>query len=100
MPTALTTDLIVRTAASWRAICETRFGIATPRLALAGLNPHAGEGGALGREDDAIIAPAVAALARARASTPSGRLPADTMFHARARGELRRGALPCITTRR
>lgn len=60
------------------------FGLVSPRLAVAGLNPHAGEGGALGDEDASIIAPAVAALAAAgiRAHGP---LPADTMFHAEAR---------------
>ena len=55
-----------------------------PVIAVAGLNPHAGEGGALGREDIEIIAPAVAGCA-ARASTRAARSPADTMFHAAAR---------------
>jgi 4-hydroxythreonine-4-phosphate dehydrogenase len=60
------------------------FGIAAPRLAFCGLNPHAGEEGAMGREDLDIVAPAVAALA-AEGIAASGPLPADTMFHARAR---------------
>jgi 4-hydroxythreonine-4-phosphate dehydrogenase len=60
------------------------FGIDDPRLAVAGLNPHAGEGGAIGREDIEIVAPAVAELKRLgiRAEGP---LPPDTMFHAEAR---------------
>jgi 4-hydroxythreonine-4-phosphate dehydrogenase len=60
------------------------FGIAQPRLAISGLNPHAGETGALGREDIEIIAPAVAAL-KAAGIDARGPLPADTMFHAEAR---------------
>lgn len=62
----------------------TRFGIARPRLAIAGLNPHAGENGAMGREDIAVVAPAVARLV-AEGIDARGPLPADTMFHARAR---------------
>ena len=61
-----------------------RFGLARPRLALSGLNPHAGEDGSLGTEDHNIIAPAVAAL-RASGLDVRGPLPADTMFHAAAR---------------
>jgi len=60
------------------------FGIAAPALAIAGLNPHAGEGGALGREDIEIVAPAVAEL-RAGGIDARGPLAADTMFHAEAR---------------
>jgi 4-hydroxythreonine-4-phosphate dehydrogenase len=60
------------------------FGIAAPRLAVAGLNPHAGEGGAFGREDEALIAPVVA-RARAAGLDVSGPHPADTMFHPAAR---------------
>ena len=63
---------------------RTDFGIARPRLAVAGLNPHAGEDGALGREDIEIIVPAVAELA-AGGDEVLGPLPADTMFHAEAR---------------
>jgi 4-hydroxythreonine-4-phosphate dehydrogenase len=63
---------------------QRNFGIAQPRLAISGLNPHAGEGGALGREEEEIIAPAIAALA-AEGWRVSGPHPADTMFHARAR---------------
>jgi 4-hydroxythreonine-4-phosphate dehydrogenase len=62
-----------------------RFGIARPRLALAGLNPHAGENGSMGKEDASIIVPAIDVL-RAEGIEVAGPLPADTMFHARARG--------------
>jgi 4-hydroxythreonine-4-phosphate dehydrogenase len=60
------------------------FGIAAPRLAVAGLNPHAGEDGALGREDIEIVAPAVAALREAGVDA-AGPQPPDTMFHDAAR---------------
>lgn len=60
------------------------FGIAAPRLALAGLNPHAGEGGALGREEIEIVNPAAEAL-RAEGIDITDALPPDTMFHAEAR---------------
>ena len=61
-----------------------RFGIARPRLAVAGLNPHAGEAGTMGREDDEVIAPAIAEL-KAEGIDATGPYPADTLFHARAR---------------
>jgi 4-hydroxythreonine-4-phosphate dehydrogenase len=64
---------------------QRNFGIAEPRLAVSGLNPHAGEGGQLGREEAEIIEPAIAALA-AEGWRVTGPHPADTMFHARARG--------------
>nr|WP_255726707.1 4-hydroxythreonine-4-phosphate dehydrogenase PdxA [Microvirga sp. ACRRW] len=84
VPSALTTDLIVLTGRIVARELKDRFGIENPRLAIAGLNPHAGENGSMGSEDQAIIAPAVAAL-RADGIAVSGPLPADTMFHARAR---------------
>jgi 4-hydroxythreonine-4-phosphate dehydrogenase len=62
------------------------FGIASPRIGVAGLNPHAGEGGLLGDEDEMIIRPAVAAAA-ARGIAVSGPFPADTLFVRAARGE-------------
>ena len=80
----LSTDLILRTARIVAREFTTRFGIAQPRLALSGLNPHAGEDGTLGHEDRDIIAPAVEAL-RAEGINARGPLPADTMFHAAAR---------------
>ena len=61
-----------------------RFRIKHPRLAVAGLNPHAGENGALGVEDRTIVAPAIEKL-RAEGIDARGPLPADTMFHAAAR---------------
>ena len=63
-----------------------QFGVITPRLAVAGLNPHAGEGGVLGVEDDRVLAPAVAA-ARARGIDVSGPFPADTVFVRASKGE-------------
>jgi 4-hydroxythreonine-4-phosphate dehydrogenase len=63
-----------------------RFGMPEPRLALAGLNPHAGEGGLLGGEENAVLAPAVAA-ARGRGVRIDGPLPGDTVFVRAARGE-------------
>lgn len=63
---------------------QARFGIAKPRLAIAGLNPHAGESGSLGKQDDAIIAPAIAQL-QAEGIDAFGPAPADTLFHEEAR---------------
>ncbi|MGO4388484.1 4-hydroxythreonine-4-phosphate dehydrogenase PdxA [Microvirga sp. 2YAF29] len=84
VPTDLTTDLIVLTGRIVARELRERFGLAKPRLALAGLNPHAGESGSMGKEDQNIIAPAVDIL-RADGIEVAGPLPADTMFHARAR---------------
>ena len=80
----LSTDLIVSTAKIVAAGLKSRFGIARPRLALSGLNPHAGEDGSLGSEDKAIVAPAVERL-RGQGIDARGPLPADTMFHEAAR---------------
>lgn len=63
---------------------QKNFGIAEPRLAISALNPHAGEGGELGREEIELIRPAIAALA-AEGWRVTGPHPADTMFHAAAR---------------
>jgi 4-hydroxythreonine-4-phosphate dehydrogenase len=82
--TQLTTRLIVDTGRIVARDMAARFGIARPRLAMAGLNPHAGENGTIGREDVDIVAPAIAAL-RAEGIDVRGPLPADTMFHAAAR---------------
>ncbi|MBN8976418.1 MAG: 4-hydroxythreonine-4-phosphate dehydrogenase PdxA [Rhizobiales bacterium] len=82
--TQLTSELIVTTSRILVADLIRRFGVARPRLAIAGLNPHAGENGSLGHEDQAIVAPAVATL-RAEGIDARGPLPADTMFHAAAR---------------
>ncbi|MBB5751486.1 4-hydroxythreonine-4-phosphate dehydrogenase PdxA [Prosthecomicrobium pneumaticum] len=84
VPGLLTTDRIVQTARIVDRDMRRRFGIALPRIAVAGLNPHAGEGGAMGREDEAVIRPAVEIL-RAEGVEAFGPLPPDTMFHAAAR---------------
>jgi 4-hydroxythreonine-4-phosphate dehydrogenase len=83
-PRLLTLDLIVSTARVVAADMKRRFGLERPRLAFAGLNPHAGEGGAMGREEIETIAPAIETL-RAEGCDVVGPLPADTMFHAAAR---------------
>jgi 4-hydroxythreonine-4-phosphate dehydrogenase len=84
VPKMLTTGLIVDVGRIVHQELVRRFRIKAPRIAVAGLNPHAGEGGALGYEDDEIIAPAVAEL-RSMGIDVQGPLPADTMFHAEAR---------------
>ena len=84
VPKALTQDLIVETASIVAADLTSRFGLPRPRLAIAGLNPHAGENGALGHEEADVIEPAIARL-RAAGLDVRGPLPADTMFHERAR---------------
>jgi len=81
---AVTTVAIVETGQIVLEALLRDFGIASPRLAVSGLNPHAGEDGELGREEREIIAPAVEAL-QATGSKVLGPLPADTMFHAAAR---------------
>ncbi len=80
----LTTEQIVEKATITAASLVRDFGIGQPRLAVAGLNPHAGEGGGMGSEDADIVAPAVAALEDAGIDAV-GPLPADTLFHARVR---------------
>ena len=83
-PKALTAELIIKTARVVDRDLRVRFGVTRPRLAVAGLNPHAGEGGAMGREEITIIGPAIEAL-KAEGIDVVGPLPADTMFHAKAR---------------
>jgi 4-hydroxythreonine-4-phosphate dehydrogenase len=80
----LSTGLIVSTARIVATALKARFGLANPRLALSGLNPHAGEDGALGTEDRTIVAPAIEIL-RGDGIEVRGPLPADTMFHQAAR---------------
>lgn len=84
VPQALTGELIVETCRIAHEDLRQRFGIETPRLAVAGLNPHAGEGGAIGKEDEDIIRPAIERL-RGEGIDAIGPLPADTMFHDEAR---------------
>ena len=84
VPMVLSTRLIVETARIVAADLRRRFAIAEPRLAFAGLNPHAGEGGSLGREDEAVVRPAVDAL-RSEGIAATGPFSADTMFYPEAR---------------
>ena len=84
VPQRLTTPLIVDTGRIVARDLRERFGIARPRLALAGLNPHAGEDGTIGDEDRSVVAPAVEQL-RAEGIDARGPLSADTMFHDAAR---------------
>ncbi len=80
----LSSELVVETGRIVAHDLATRFGLADPRLAIAGLNPHAGEAGTLGEEDRTIVAPAVARLV-AEGIDAKGPLPADSMFHEQAR---------------
>jgi len=80
----LTSDLIVSTARIVAAELKSRFGIAQPRIVVSGLNPHAGEDGSLGHEEQTVIAPALRIL-RSEGIETRGPLPADTMFHEAAR---------------
>jgi 4-hydroxythreonine-4-phosphate dehydrogenase len=80
VPSALTVDVIVAAAATTREYLRRWFGVADPRLALCALNPHAGDGGRFGREDDELLAPA------ARAAGIAGPFPADTVFVRALRG--------------
>ena len=84
VPMAVTTAQVVHTARVTAAALQRDFGIAGPRLALAGLNPHAGENGSIGREEIEVLAPAVALL-RAEGIDISDPKPADTLFHKEAR---------------
>jgi len=84
VPGALSADLIVETARITAAALSRDFAIAEPRLAVTGLNPHAGEGGAMGREEIDTISPAIERL-RAEGIAATGPHPADTLFHAAAR---------------
>ncbi len=81
VPAALTAEVIARVARVTRDGLRAGFGIAAPRIALCALNPHAGDGGRFGREDDELLAPA------ARANGLLGPFPADTVFVRAMRGE-------------
>jgi len=84
VPSALTPDSLRRTIEITHAGLKDLFGIASPRLAVAGLNPHAGEGGTMGRQEVDWITNLIADM-RATGLDLAGPLPADTMFHAAAR---------------
>lgn len=81
---ALTADLVSKTASIASTALRRHFGVARPRIALAGFNPHAGEGGAFGDEEQRILEPAVA-RARKQGIRLAGPFSPDTVFH-RARG--------------
>ena len=84
VPRRLTQEAIVRQGRIVARDLTRFFGISAPRIAVAGLNPHAGEGGRMGTEEAEIIAPAIATL-RGMDMNAFGPLPADTMFHPAAR---------------
>ncbi|QPQ55656.1 4-hydroxythreonine-4-phosphate dehydrogenase PdxA [Allosphingosinicella flava] len=84
VPAALTADLIANKGRAAARGLKRQFGIDRPRIAVAGLNPHAGENGALGREEIDVIGPAIERL-REEGFDVAGPLAADTMFHERAR---------------
>ncbi len=84
VPASLTPEGLTRVLRLTHAALISDFGVTTPRIAVAGLNPHAGEGGAMGHEDADLIAPVLDALRRDGMDL-AGPLPADTMFHTAAR---------------
>lgn len=84
VPSLLSIDLLVTKARTTATALRRDFGIAAPRLAFAGLNPHAGESGTIGREEIDILEPAIAQL-RAEGIDATGPFAPDTLFHARAR---------------
>lgn len=86
VPGLITVEGLVETGTILIESLKRDFGIAIPRLAVAGLNPHAGEDGKLGHEEADIIAPAIEAL-RATGAKVRGPMPSDTMFHEEARAE-------------
>jgi 4-hydroxythreonine-4-phosphate dehydrogenase len=85
VPVALTRDRLARVIRLVHAQLP-KFGFATPRIAVAGLNPHAGEDGLLGREDLDVVAPAISE-ARSAGACASGPFPADTIFVRAVNGE-------------
>lgn len=84
VPDALTPELLTRTIEITHNDMQRYFGLPAPRLAVAGLNPHAGEGGTMGAEDLDVISPVLKTLQK-RGYDIFGPMSADTMFHARAR---------------
>ena len=84
VPELVTADRVMRTARVAHEALQRDFGIGSPRLALAGLNPHAGESGSIGLEEVEVLRPAAAAL-RAEGIDITDPLPADTLFHQEAR---------------
>jgi 4-hydroxythreonine-4-phosphate dehydrogenase len=93
VPQALTADLLRETIVIMAQALARDFGVSRPRIAVAGLNPHAGENGTIGREDIDLIAPVITEL-RARGYNVTGPHSADTLFHASARA--RYDAVVCM----
>ncbi|MBF0371118.1 MAG: 4-hydroxythreonine-4-phosphate dehydrogenase PdxA [Magnetococcales bacterium] len=85
VPHALTREALFRVMETTLTALQRDFAMPSPRLAVAGLNPHAGEEGAFGREEIEVIRPVCEALAEKYPGTIRGPLPADTLFHAAAR---------------
>ena len=84
VPRRLTPDLLERVLRITFAALRDDWGLSSPRIAVAGLNPHAGEGGLMGTEEETVIGPVLERL-RAEGIGLAGPLPADTMFHEEAR---------------
>ena len=84
VPNSITTSLIIEKCTLMHYCLRTNFGIQDPRIAICGLNPHAGEDGRMGQEDGRVIAPAVHQLVSSGINA-TGPLPADTLFHTKAR---------------
>ena len=84
VPAMVTQDAIIDTVHILTQTLQSQFGLKSPRIAVAGLNPHASEGGNIGRDDIDVVAPAIATL-QGQGHDITGPLPADTMFHAAAR---------------
>lgn len=84
VPAAITLEAITETARILHSALRIDFGISAPRIAVTGLNPHAGEQGTMGKEEERVVAPAIAALIR-EGLTVTGPHPADTLFHDAAR---------------
>ena len=84
VPRLITTEAVVRTGLVTAQALRRDFGIASPRIAVAGLNPHAGEGGAIGAEEATAIRPACIELRRLGVDCSDPR-PADSLFHEEAR---------------
>ena len=85
VPSILSKQKILRIIKLTRQTLQERFGLKTPRIAVAGLNPHAGEGGIFGNEEKDIIAPAIA-QAKIEGVDVTGPLPPDTLFYHAAKG--------------
>ncbi|HEY0037883.1 MAG TPA: 4-hydroxythreonine-4-phosphate dehydrogenase PdxA, partial [Longimicrobium sp.] len=86
VPAALSADLLVRQATLTHAALRDQWGIASPRVALCAVNPHASDGGLFGDEEERIVAPALARLREAGVDA-FGPVPADTVFTRAVRGE-------------